>query len=120
MNIKPRPPEDLDGEALLEWERVCLDLDEEGLLAATDRALLTLYVRTWAAWNDADKMVQKFGSVIKYSNGVPGASPHFKTGSEFAKQLRAIIGELGLTPVARAKRNMRANPEEEDAGPLQF
>ena len=98
---RPRPPEDLDGEALLEWERVVTELEAVGKLDKADRAVLTLYAQTWATWNAAMQAVVKHGSVIKYPNRMVGPSPFYKVAKETAAQLRGLLTDLGLTPAAR-------------------
>src|SRR5690348_174198 len=101
--MRSTPPGGIEGEALLEWERIVDELKQLGTLHDADRAIVTLYCRTWATWREADALVAKYGSVIKYANGVPGPAPFFKTAQESAKQLRALLAELGLTPAARHK-----------------
>ena len=100
-NRRPQPPDDLDGEALLEWGRVCDDLDALGTLDAADRAVLTLYVQTWQANQTVARHVMKFGPIAKQHNGVVGQTPHYKTMRETAALLRQLLADLGLTPASR-------------------
>jgi P27 family predicted phage terminase small subunit len=100
---RPAPPDELDGEALLEWQRICEELDATGRLDKADRAILCVYVETWATWKAAAAATAKSGAVVKYSNGVPGQSPFYKTMRETAAQLRKLLSDLGLTPAARGK-----------------
>jgi P27 family predicted phage terminase small subunit len=99
---RPQPPDDLDGEALLEWHRICDELAALGTLDKSDRAAITLYCQTWAINQQVGKHVAKFGSVIKWSNGVPGQSPWFKTQKETATLLIKLLDQLGLTPSSRS------------------
>ena len=117
---KVAPPEELDGEALLEWDRVTHELAERDLLDQSDRAVLMLYCRTWATWREVDKLVRKYGSVIKYANGVPGPAPFFKTACEAAKQLRALLADLGLTPSARHKMTAPKKSAEDAPSALEY
>lgn len=98
---RPIAPEELDGEALLEWQRVCDELDAIGRLDKTDRAVLMLYAETWQAWRAAAKAVAKGGSVIRYPNKTVGPSPFYKVMKELASQLRGLLNDLGLTPMSR-------------------
>ena len=100
---RPNPPEHLDGEALLEWHRVCDELATANRLDTTDRALLTLYVETWAIYQDVMRHVRQHGAVVKWPNGVVGGSPFYKTSRETAAQLRTMLTDLGLTPLTRSK-----------------
>lgn len=97
----PQPPEELDGEALLEWHRIVAELDAAGTLDKTDRAILTLYAQTWATHHAAARAVAQHGSVIKWPNGMPGPSPFYKVAKETAGQLRGLLADLGLTPTSR-------------------
>jgi len=107
----PKPPEELDGEALLEWERVCAELDAAGTLDKTDRAVLTLYAQTWATHHAAARAVAQHGAVIKWPNGMPGPSPFYRVMKETAAQLRGLLNDLGLTPASR--KTSTAGEEEE-------
>ena len=100
---RPTPPENLDGEALLEWNRVCDELAELGALQKADRAALVLYVTTWAIHHEMMRHVEKHGAVVKWPNGVVGGSPYYKTSRECVAQLRGLLTDLGLTPLSRSK-----------------
>jgi len=98
---RPPPPPEIEGEALLEWERVCNELDSLGQLATTDRAVLTLYVQTWAVFQKATEGIVKHGPVIKLPNQIVCASPFYNIQKESGKQLRGLLCDLGLTPTTR-------------------
>jgi P27 family predicted phage terminase small subunit len=100
---RPLPPEDLDGEALLEWERIVAELEARGTLDKADRALLTLYAQTWGQWHEAMRGVTKYGAVIRYPNKTTGPSPFYKVAKETAVILRGLLNDMGLTPASRAK-----------------
>ena len=97
----PEIPEDIDGESLLEWERIVKELDANGSLARTDRALITVYVETWAVHRQAARRVANEGSVLEYSNGNLGPSPYFKVMKETGVQLRRLLKDMQLTPSSR-------------------
>ena len=108
---RPQPPEDLDGEALLEWHRVSDELAAAGRLDKTDRAMLVLYVTTWAIYQDVMRHVTRFTSIVKHPNGVVGASPYYKVSRETFAQLRAVLNDMGLTYTSRP----RSTPAENEA-----
>src|SRR5689334_9981539 len=93
-SVRPKPPDDLDGEALLEWQRICAELQAAGRLDKIDRAIITLYAETWAVNRAATIAVNKHGAVIKYPNGIPAASPFYKVQRESAAQLRGLLTDL--------------------------
>lgn len=96
----PSAPESLDGEALLEWMRICAELDSIGKLAKTDRAIITLYVQTWAIWSGAVKMVAEFGPIIQ-AFGQARPNPYLRVVKEFGPLMRGLCTDLGLTPASR-------------------
>lgn len=106
----PEKPEDLEGEALLEWDRICVELDTVGRLDPSARALLIIYVAAWELHHYAMMHVRKHGAVVKHHNGVPGPNPYYKVSRETANQLRAILVEMGLTPATAAK-GRKSEPE---------
>lgn len=86
---------------MLEWHRVADELDAGGRLDPSDRALLTLYARTWQAWNAAAKVVAIDGPVVLLPNNWPGQSAESKVMSDLGKQLGKLLDQLGLTPATR-------------------
>ncbi|HEV7299243.1 MAG TPA: phage terminase small subunit P27 family [Tepidisphaeraceae bacterium] len=109
---RPPAPEEIDGEALLEWERVCNELESLNQLQATDRAILVLYVETWQTWRRATAGVNKHGAVIRYPNKTVGPSPFYNVAKDCAKQLRGLLADLGLNPAVRLS-NAGTNPADE-------
>jgi len=110
---RPAPPEEIAGEALLEWYRVCDELASIARLHTADRALLTLYVQAWGIWRDAMRHVAEHGAIIKHTNGVPGNNPFYNTYCEQAKLLRGYLRDMGLTPTLRGP-----GVQSDDAGDL--
>lgn len=109
---RPAPPEEIEGESLLEWDRLCADLEAAGRLDKTDRGIITLYCQTWAVYQLAMQHVVKFGPIVKHQNGVAGESPHYKASRETTNQLRRLLNDMGLTPAARGKGAAVADPGE--------
>lgn len=112
---RPASPEDLDAEALLEWQRIIEELETAGQLQATDRAIITLYVETWQTWRAATRGVVRHGAVIRYPNKATGPSPFYKVAKETAAQLRGLLRDLGLTPASRTT----AEPDDDDEDELE-
>lgn len=104
---KPKPPDDIDGEALLEWERITEELEDAGHLDRTDRALITVYVRTWAVWRKAAEVVAQDGPIVLLPNNWPGQSPELKAMIECGKVLDKLLTSLGLTPTFREKNKSK-------------
>lgn len=113
---RPDAPPDLDGEALLEWGRVCDELEANGLLDRADRAVLTIYCQTWQTYQSAMRGVAMHGAIVKHHNGVPGASPYYKVATETGARLERLLAQLGMTPAARHK----IKPDDPSQGKLEF
>lgn len=112
---RPSPPSEIQGEALLEWERICDDLETSGNLDKADRAILVVYVGTWEIHQAAMRGVVAHGAVVKHPNGVAGPSPFYKVGMETGKCLARLLESLGLTPAARARmKPVEVTVEDED------
>lgn len=100
---RPAPPHEIQGEALLEWERVCDELSAAGRLEKADRAILILYCQNWEVYQEAMRGVMTHGAIVKHHNGVAGASPFYKVAHEKAALLQKLLSDLGMTPAARSK-----------------
>jgi P27 family predicted phage terminase small subunit len=107
---RPAPPDELDAEALLEWHRVCDELDAAGRLDKADRALLTLYCQTWEIYSDAMKGVRAWKAVVKQHNQTAGPSPYYKISRETSNQLHKMLASMGLTPESRRGKAATQEP----------
>lgn len=110
---RPKPPDGLDAEAVKEWARICKELGDR--LDKTDRAIMSVYVRTWAVWNKMAVIVETDGPVVMLPNNWPGQSPEYKVMSETAKLLDKLLGSMGLTPAARGKVKAPEPPKADDS-----
>src|SRR4029453_5327217 len=72
----PECPEHLSAEAKPEWEAMSQRLYKAGLLTHLDRAALAAYCQAWGRWIEAERMLSKYGSVIKAPPGTLMQSPH--------------------------------------------
>lgn len=111
---RPKPPEELDGESLLEWDRICDELEQLGTLDGIDRAIMTLHCQTWATYQSMVKAVNKYGAVIKWPNGIPGPGPFYKVMRETAALLRGTLSDMGLTPNSRGFKVEKTEAEDLD------
>ena len=88
------PPNHLDVHAQTEWHRIVRLMNDGGVLRATDRTVLTLYCCLH--------------------------SEQLRHGDQFSNarisSLRGCMGDLGLTPVARAKIRASAPGAKKGSG----
>jgi phage terminase small subunit len=94
-----RVPDCLSDGARSHWQRLAPMLANAGVLKASDHDLLVTYCETFAAYLDA---VRKGGASMA-----------------MVGQLRQLMGELGMTPSARA-RITADKPPEADNGKARF
>lgn len=100
----PDCPSHMDVIATEEWNRIGPLLAEYGLLTEVDMAALMVYCRAFSLFVEADKQVQKYGSMLvskRTSNFYQ--SPYVNQMSAAIKQMMAITTEFGLTPSSRAR-----------------
>jgi P27 family predicted phage terminase small subunit len=98
----------ITGEARVEWKRVVKLLIEAETISRLDRAALSIYCQAWARWNDAErKILETGGPVVKSPAGYPMQNPFCTIASQAAKQMHAMIRELGLSPSARKKNHFK-------------
>lgn len=73
-------------------------------LAASDQDILALYCDYFARWRKAREHIEAGGLLVKLKNeDQPRPNPFLAIADQCARELRALAGELGLTPAARRK-----------------
>jgi len=96
----PTPPDWLQGEARLEWERITSKLAELGILTELDRAILSTYCQTWADYVEALAYCKK--PLIKTVAGNIIQNPAIGVKNKAHQLLLRAAAEMGMTPSARA------------------
>jgi len=113
---KPKPvmppcPKVLKGEALAEWERMSVKLQELGLLTEIDNAALAAYCQCYARWMQAEEFLEKYshdtngnfnGFMIKTTSGYLQQLPQVSIAQRYAKLMSDYLGKFGLSPADRA------------------
>lgn len=109
--IPPRPPE-LTGEAAAEWDRLAPELDGAGLLAVTDRGILTAYCLAWADMLAARVEISRAGRWVMVAQqtsrgeslGVkPVEHPACGLLADASRRIEKFGSALGLTPASRQR-----------------
>lgn len=110
----PSPPAHLVGEALAEWARITEELAALGLVAAVDRAGLTLYCEAWATFVRAGEEIARLDGdlVVTHPNGFKGPSPWLAIRDKAAEQCRRMLAEFGMSPSSRTR--VRATGQQMD------
>jgi P27 family predicted phage terminase small subunit len=110
----PPCPDDLQGAARTEWERITPLLKDMGVLALVDMSSVTGYCVSWARWREAEAQITEQGMIVRGPNGSPIQNPFLSVANQAMANLRAYGSELGLSPVARTR--IKAQPKKKDAG----
>jgi P27 family predicted phage terminase small subunit len=100
---RPVMPKDLLAEAKAEWRRVVPELEEIGLLAKVDRAVLIRYCTAWADWVELQHLLVQDGKVLKGARGHLVRNPLWLMRKDAEQTVAELGKQLGLTPVARLR-----------------
>lgn len=112
----PKCPPHLDREAKREWKRISQELIALGLLTNVDRASLAAYCAAFSRWAEAEKNLQKFGTVIKSpKSGFPIQNPFLGVANTALDQMRKFATEFGLTPASRSRLQIEPMTGQQDA-----
>ena len=117
----PEMPDDFDGEAAAEWERVVPEIEAMGLVATLDRAVLIRYCRGWADWWLLDEKLRDTGLLVKGARNGTGLvrNPLWMMRSDIENTLEALGKQLGLTPAARLRAGVKHEMPEAGTGKVQ-
>ncbi len=119
----PDCPRHLDGEAKVAWKWLVTVLRGMKILASSDVAIMVLYCETWAQYVAVRLQGAKFAQnadglgqfvLVNKANGNPYLNPIFNAESMLKKQLLQYLGELGLSPVSRARVGAGGGAAEDD------
>jgi len=113
---RPAIPRSLTGEARQEWRRVVAELDEMGVVAAMDRALLIRYCRAWADWCELDDLLQRSSKLIRGQKNNLVRNPVWLMRRDADETVTELARQLGLSPMARLRAGIvhKRPPEPED------
>ena len=113
MREAPEAPEWLNGEALVEWNRIVPELEALDLLKSSDRATLAAYCETWSRYISAVREYQRDGvTVINPDSGRIGKHPAVAVAEAAGAQLRSFANDFGLSPAG--ERNLASTPKVDE------
>ncbi|WP_020475248.1 phage terminase small subunit P27 family [Zavarzinella formosa] len=124
---KPKPPKDLTGEAVAEWNRLIPELEEAGLLAKVDRAGLSEMCRAWGEIQEARAILGKDGWMLRQpiqnaKGEVLGEKvqrhPAALMLSDATRRWMVLAMQYGLTPVARMRMRLEASVDQSEEDDL--
>ncbi len=112
----PQMPDDLDGEAAAEWDRIVPEIEAMGLLATLDRGILVRYCRGWADWCELDEKLRATGMLVKGRGDGLVRNPLSMMRSDIEATLRELGKQLGLTPASRLRAGVKHEVPDIDQG----
>ena len=107
----------LDERAVEAWEWLCGVLDEMGILAKSDKALMTLYCDAWSQYVMVREQLAPVGAAQFVLRGRTGSfyrNPLIDTESMIRKQLMSYLSELGLSATSRARIHTTRKTDDPD------
>lgn len=113
---RPVMPKTLSEEAKAEWRRIVPELEDMGLIARTDRALLVRYCTVWADWCELNENLQKTGKLIKgrMGNNSLVRNPLWLMRSDAEATLSDLMKQLVLSPNSRLRAAVAHEKPAED------
>jgi P27 family predicted phage terminase small subunit len=115
----PDPPAHLSEAALAIWERVRAQTAHTRVIRGADADILELYCEALVRYREASALLARSGFLIKGARqGELVKNPLVAMVRDLGSQVRALAGELGLTPASRSslRTGEGAAPEGRLAG----
>lgn len=116
----PEPPAHLLPEALIEWNRITVELQKLGLIALVDRAALAVYCQAYARWAECETKLQMLNDptrpdlnplVERTPSGYQQISVLLQISNRAVEQMHKFLSEFGMTPSARQRVTL--NPQQD-------
>jgi P27 family predicted phage terminase small subunit len=112
---RPVAPDDLSKEARQHYVKIVERLEEGGLLSMLDEDALAVYIVIWERWRKALGRIDEEGEVVVLNNKVLAKNPWLVIATESEKEMRTLLGQLGLTPASRSR--IKTGPKLDETDP---
>lgn len=110
----PEPPAFLDAEGRREWNRIALELYQQGVLTGVDRAALAAYCSWWSLFVKASTEMEEFGLMQTSESGYESPSGWVNIKKQASEQMHKFMTEFGLTPSSRSRIKLPDKAQEDD------
>ena len=127
---KPMPPSFLSPEACEEWDRLCDQLYEGGIITSLDGFALAAYCQAYGRWRQAEKLLAEIsidnadeaskGLLTRAANGKLVPHPLTTVASRAMADTMRFAAELGLTPSSRSRVDPEPPPRGNDPATKYF
>lgn len=108
------PPVELSAAARAEWDRLVPTLEESGVLHQLDVDAITIYCNSYAIFKQCQTHIDQNGPVVVGTTGTPVKNPFLMVQKDCWDRMRVLLGELGLTPSARARLGFNEGKSSDD------
>lgn len=108
----PDCPAELQAGAREEWDRVCVELSQLGLVSRIDRAVLAFYCAEWGRWQWAEAKIAELnrddpkgerGLIDRAPSGYRMQSVYLQISRKAQENCLRFAAEFGMTPSARSR-----------------
>lgn len=103
----PTCPQHLSPSAKAEWKRLAHQLFALGILTTLDRATLAAYCQSYGRWVEAEQKLKETPALLKMPSGYVQQNPWLTIASKQLELMHKYMSELGLSPVARTRVDVR-------------
>jgi P27 family predicted phage terminase small subunit len=110
----PAAPTWLSTEAKAEWRRVVPELDELGILARVDRAVLAAYCDAWAKFTMAARQLDREGLLRVDRWDREGKHPLWSVWRDASGLVAQLAKSIGASPEARLRMALPERPDDDD------
>lgn len=99
----PVMPDDLSPEAQAVWSRVLGEVGHTGVIRGADADVFRLYCEAVVRYRESETLLRRSGPLVqdRHHGGALVKNPLHQIVRDNATLVRALAGELGLTPAAR-------------------
>ena len=116
----PRCPGHLNDTARREWRRLASALHAVGVLTVADRTALAVYCQAYSRWVEAEEKLANTPMLLKTPSGYAQQSPWLSVANKQMELMARYMGELGLTPVARARLEINQDDPVDQVTTIEF
>jgi P27 family predicted phage terminase small subunit len=113
----PTCPQHLCPTAKAEWKRLARELHTLGILTSLDRSALAAYCQSYGRWVEAEQRLKETPALLKMPSGYVQQNPWLTISAKQLELMHRYLGELGLSPVARARVDITRRREMRNPRP---
>lgn len=106
----PKAPPEVPASMVGEWNTIAADLVERKLMTASMTGVLSTYIIAMWTVREAQAAIAEHGMLVDTAHKMKKPNPACGAMSKALEQVSRLSAELGLTPAARSKKDIR-NPK---------